>query len=174
MAFIDVRKAYDSMDRAQLWAFLRTIGVSEAFISLLQSLYHDNVRRIMWKGRLTAPFLATKGLRQGCPLSPVLFAIFVVHVPATLDDHCAGVKLTRSKISNLFYADDIVLEECDCVGMLHALSTLIQAFKECGLSLNYSKSLVLHVAPGEPVAFSWRVLGGEGHREGVIEEGPFY
>ena len=174
MAFIDVRKAYDTVDRAKLWAVLKTLGVSDAFISLLKSLYRDNIRRIKWRGKLTPPFLATKGLRQGCPLSPVLFALFVAHIPADLDSRCNGIKVGNTKITNLFYADDIVLLERGRTGMSRSILRLTQSLKGCGLRLNFAKSLIVHVTPRGVISYSWSMFTDDGKIEGTINEGPTY
>ena len=48
-------------------------------------------------------------MRQGCPLSPLLFALYVSRIPSVLDERCQGVVVAGTQFSNLWYADDLVL-----------------------------------------------------------------
>ena len=84
MCFIDLQKAYDSVDRELLWEVLRRFGVPDRMLSVIRQ-FHDGMRaRVRTDdGELSEWFDVTQGLRQGCVLSPLLFNIFfaaVLHV----------------------------------------------------------------------------------------------
>ena len=81
MCFVDLQKAYDSVDRELLWKVLARAGVPSAMIDVIRQ-FHDGMRtRVrMDDGELSEWFEVTQGLQQGCVLSPLLFNIFFAAV----------------------------------------------------------------------------------------------
>ena len=63
VTFIDLRKAYDSVPRAPLWAALGKLGIPEPIITLIKS-FHQGMTEL--DGRLLDPFPVANGLRQEC------------------------------------------------------------------------------------------------------------
>ena len=61
------------------------------------------------KGGLSEPVYFTQGVKQGCSLSPMLFALFVASLGVALDDTKLGVKLKEKALTALFFADDLSL-----------------------------------------------------------------
>ena len=80
-AFLDLRKAYDSVDRETLWKKLEAIGPDRQSTDFLRNLYRNNTKRIRVGNEITNTIEVTKGVRQGCPLSSILFALFINRVP---------------------------------------------------------------------------------------------
>jgi hypothetical protein len=72
-AFIDFKKAYDSVDRDMLWTKLEDCGVSGKMLKAVKSLYKSVSACVRINGHLTEWFEVRSGLRQGCSLSPILF-----------------------------------------------------------------------------------------------------
>ena len=87
VCFIDLTKAYDSVDRTLLWTVLARFGVPPNIISVIRQ-FHDGMRACV---RLDDSaclrwFAVEQGLRQGCVLAPLLFNIFfaaVINVAST-------------------------------------------------------------------------------------------
>ena len=79
--FIDLTKAYDSVDRTLLWTVLARFGVPHNMISVICQI-HDGMRACVWlHDRVCSEwFAAEQGLRQGCVLAPLLFNIFFAAV----------------------------------------------------------------------------------------------
>ena len=77
VAFIDFRKAYDTVDRQILWDVLMKSGVSGRMCKVIQSMYETVQACVMSgsgsEGGLSDYFCCLQGLKQGCILSPVLF-----------------------------------------------------------------------------------------------------
>ena len=77
MCFIDLQKAYDSVDRELLWVVLARFGVPEKMLTVIRQFHEgmrgrvrtDHSERSEWFG-------VTQGLRPRCVLSPLLFNIF--------------------------------------------------------------------------------------------------
>jgi len=174
LAFIDVRKAYDTVNRAILWKKLGNMGISKAFVGLLQSLYRDTKRSIEWKSYITPAFATNTGLRQGCPLSPLLFALYVAHVPAAIDKVEAGATIGDLKFSNLFYADDIVLMAENKPSMRRSVGVVYDELGDLGLEINFKKSKVIRMGPGSLMPCDWAIADDSGQILGVIEESSQY
>lgn len=75
VASLDIEKAFNTVEWPFLWEVLRRMGFPLVFISWLQVLYRKPMSAGKLGGQLSAPFQLYRGTRQGCPLSPVLFAI---------------------------------------------------------------------------------------------------
>ena len=146
LCFVDIEKAYDHVNRDILWSRLQEEGVPMGLISLITLLYRATTRQVEWEGWPTEPFPSFKGLRQGCPLSPILFAIYIARVSVALDGRHQGVMVGRARITHLFFADDMVLISRTpaelqlsleiLTGTLHTLELKLNAAKQksCGLA----------------------------------------
>lgn len=74
---LDQEKAYDKIDHTYLWATLRKYGLPEPFITNVKHLYANATTQVMINGHLSAPFKVVRGVRQGDPLSCLLFIIAI-------------------------------------------------------------------------------------------------
>ena len=76
VCFIDLTKAYDSVDRTLLWTVLARFGVPQRMISVIRQ-FHDGMRAcVRLDGDVCSGWFAVEqGLRQGCVLAPLLFNI---------------------------------------------------------------------------------------------------
>ena len=77
LCFIDLQKAYDSVDRTLLWQVLARFGTPPKMIEVIRQ-FHDGMRACVRSddGRCSEWFEVAQGLRQGCVLPPLLFNVF--------------------------------------------------------------------------------------------------
>jgi hypothetical protein len=78
-ASIDLKKAFDSVDRDKLWTtcIMSSKGIPTLLISTIQTIYMKNIIRInAVNGISEYSRVITQGVRQDCPLSPVLFNLY--------------------------------------------------------------------------------------------------
>ena len=111
--FLDFAKAYDSVPRHLLWHILQQIGVPSRFLGAVQSMYNNVTCRVGIGGVLGECFESCWGVKQGCPLSPTLFGVFIDRFYFILMHHTEGrvgpALRSGRRIPSLFYADDGLL-----------------------------------------------------------------
>lgn len=76
-----------------IWSILRELGLGDANCELLQVLQADMTSEVEWQGHTTAPVPVRWWLRQGCPLSPLLFMVHVEGVTESLEASGTGFSL---------------------------------------------------------------------------------
>ena len=102
--FVDLAKAYDSVNRVLLWEVLARFGVPPRMIKVIR-MFHDGMRaRVQLDdGDLSAWFNVCQGLRQGCVLLPLFLNIFFAAVIIVVLQRFAEDPLI---VSDLVYLDD--------------------------------------------------------------------
>ena len=105
--FVDYRQAYDSVHRPSLWTILRHFNLPQKLIRLIKECYVSSRGRVKVGGELTDPFDVESGLRQGCPLSCMLFNIALEWVMRRTPQSHDALALTNGlELDRLAYADD--------------------------------------------------------------------
>ena len=109
--FIDLRKAYDSIDHKKLFNHLRKLGLNGKLIDLVENFYEKTKCAIKIKGKITNFFKFGKGVRQGCPLSCLLFNLYINDLIPILDRVSdSSICLSENDpINVLMYADDLIV-----------------------------------------------------------------
>ena len=110
----------------------------------------------------TPPFSLPVGLREGCPLSPLLFALFIADAPRRLREIELGssVRLAEYDLRSLFFADDAALVAATVPDLQRLVDRFTSYMREKWISINPAKS-------------EWIVLGAnEGYRVVPMEGLP--
>ena len=109
-ASIDLMKAFDKVWRPALFHKMRAWGIPPKFVSAIENLYANPAGILKWDSVTTDPLNMPTGLKQGCVLSPLLFAIYIADLPRLLQRECCrGASLGHLFVSILSYADDLIL-----------------------------------------------------------------
>ena len=137
LAFLDISKAYDSVNRELLWRKLSSLGIGGEYLNTLKSLYTDDSVDCMVNGILTRPIFLRRGLRQGCALSPILFALYISDVGNDINVSQLGFKVGQVCVSGLLFADDLVLVG-QTAGGLQSLLNLVKK-----LTISQDKSQII-------------------------------
>jgi len=119
---------------------LFSVGVSSNFINVLRGLFSLTSAAVSWEGERTDFFNVHVGVRQGCPMSPLLFSLFINDVVEELE---GGVKVGEVKIKALLYADDIVLVSDSVTGLQLNINHFARYCERWSLRVNLSKSKVM-------------------------------
>ena len=163
LAFIDLAKAYDSVQRDRLWMVLEYIGVRGPFLAAVQSLYADVRMTVQLPSGPSRPFACRRGVRQGCPLSPTLFTLFFDLLAGYLREDVLptarqlkldeGVPIGREHYEGrramraLFFADDVVLIARSRAGLQALVSRLELFCRQWALDVNLTKTQAMIVRP---------------------------
>lgn len=141
-------KAFDSIEWNYLCGCLGRYGFGPNFIKWVKLLYQNPTATVVANGWPSQKFDLGRGTRQGCPLSPLLYALAAEPLAISIraDPEIVGLKLgpLTEKIS--MYADDTLLYLADPGHSLHnALQTIEQFGKFSGLKINWEKSQILPI-----------------------------
>ena len=109
MCFIDLKKAFDRIWHDALFEKMASWGIPKKLINVVRSLYTDSKSFIQWDNLLSDFMSSDMGVKQGCVLSPLLFALFIANLPHILKRNCIGARLGDVFVPCLFFADDLVL-----------------------------------------------------------------
>ena len=110
--FLDIAKAYPSVWRGGLWKRLLELGVRGRMWRVLRSLYSKYEVGVRVGGTVDEWYEEFVGVREGCVVSPLLFAIYINEIAReVLEKGGGGVGMGEGRVSILMFADDIVIVE---------------------------------------------------------------
>ena len=152
LAFVDYKKAFDSVDRSILFFKLAKFGISGRMYKAISSLYSNPQARVVLDDFATEYFDCPIGVEQGDCLSPTLFSIFINDLALELKNVNIGINLDienqfqfGSLLNVLLYADDIVCiaeSETDLQELVFIVELWCKKFR---LEVNLTKTNILHV-----------------------------
>ena len=146
-AFIDLKKAFDFVDRDMLLYKLIMKGIDGKMYNSLKSVYASSESCIRLNDRHTDWFQCSKGAKQGDNISPTMFAIFINDLVCEINDLNLGISMGDRRISLLLYADDIVFTASSEKDLQSMLNKLAEWCKKWRVLINYSKSKCMHFRP---------------------------
>ncbi len=145
ICLIDFQKAFDSVSWSFLYKTLDALNFGENLQRWVKLLYNNTSSCVTNNGYSSAFFSVERGVRQGCPVSPLLFIIVAEMLSQKIrgDNSIKGiiVQETEFKISQL--ADDTTLFVGDTVSLNNVFILLDKFSLVSGLCLNRKKTQVL-------------------------------
>src|SRR6218665_2845393 len=145
--FVDFRKACDSVHRESIWKILKTYGVPTKIIDLIKNFYEDSLCAVRCRGELGEWFRVVSGVRQGCVLSPLIFAIVVDWIMSrATGENTFGLKWTEGeRLTDLDFADDIALLDNTWDGIKQLTERVQTEAAKVGLPINPDKTKVMKI-----------------------------
>lgn len=141
--FADLTAAFDKVNREKLSKIMVERGISKVLRTRIDEIYKETRNRIRVNGKLMEK-VWTRGLRQGCPLSPILFSLYTADLEEKLRrKQAGGVVIRREKIWSLAYADDLVLLAMSAQELKEMMGSLKKYLEKKDLNLNAEKSKML-------------------------------
>lgn len=140
-AFIDYEKAFDTINHGALSYKLIDVGISSKMHNILKSLYKKVSSCIKANSNISDFFEISLGLKQGEPLSPLLFILFVNDVSSNLDfNSLTENDLNQLCIFMILFADDMVIFTTDPKSLQCQLDSLYLYAVKWVLKINISKT----------------------------------
>lgn len=145
---LDAEKAFDRVEWNYLFYTLGRFGFGEKFISWVRLLYASPLASVRTNNVQSEYFRLYRSTRQGCPLSPLLFAIAMEPLSVALrtNPRITGISRHGVELKVSLYADDLLLYVSNLpVSVPAALDTLDSFGRISGYKLNLSKSEIFPV-----------------------------
>ena len=153
--FVDFKKAYDTVPRDMLWTKLQRLGVHGWFLDGIKALYAEVPMAVKTAQGLTCTFDSVMGVKQGCPLSPTLFGLYLDDLEDAMraKQHLLDApSLDGLRLLALLYADDLALGSTSLAGLQAQLDVLHDYARRWGLTVNVEKTkAVIFRAASTPV-----------------------
>lgn len=150
VCFVDFQKAYDTVPRDQLWGKLERMGIKGFVLNAIRAMYADVPVSVKTPQGLTPTFQSLMGVKQGCPLSPTLFGLYIDDFEQVVLERTVGLFLPGlggSPAPPLFYADDLALMSLTGEGLQRQLHILEAYADRWGLTVNIKKTKVVVFSP---------------------------
>ncbi|XP_041436080.1 uncharacterized protein fam189a2.S isoform X1 [Xenopus laevis] len=150
---LDTVKAFDTVQWQYLWEVLTQYKLGPKLQKWIQLLYAHPRAKVLVNGQISDSIYLGRGTRQGCPLSPLLFALAIeplaIRIRANEDIQGLCVGNLIEKIS--LYADDMLVYLANSGAALENLLATISEFGQySGLKINRTKSVVFPIDPLPP------------------------
>ena len=143
-AFIDFKRAFDSVYRNGLWYKLIKSGVNGKLLSLIRSMYTEVKSCVRHLNTLSDLFDCNVGLMQGEICSPLLFALFISDIENSLQENIhAGITLDQLSLYLILFADDAVIFSDTPEGLQMSLNKLQNYCETWNLTVNVDKTKIM-------------------------------
>jgi endonuclease/exonuclease/phosphatase family metal-dependent hydrolase len=165
IVFIDLVKAFDSVDRYGLWRILAKLGCPRKVVKLIEAFHDGMEAKVVSHGSESSSFPVSNGVKQGCVLAPTLFSIlFTCMLNDAFKDLQSGIRIqfrtsggifnlrrlqAKSKVSatlvrELLFADDCAVCAHSFEDMQLIMNRFSQSAVRFGLTISLKKTQALY------------------------------
>lgn len=147
---IDFEKAFDRVKWTFVYDVLRAMNFGSTWIAWIQKFFASSYISVLVNGSPTTEFQPSRGLRQGDPLSPLLFnlvgeALSCMIKTGARENLFRGITLKEGSVqmTHLQFADDVILFLNDDYSSILGIKRILQCFQVIsGMKVNFTKSQV--------------------------------
>lgn len=147
---LDAEKAFDRVEWDYLLCALSRFGFGTKFVSLIKLLYACPQASVQTNDNRSDYFTLSRSCRQGCPLSPLLFALAIEPLAISLrtEKLYSGIYRAGGEHKVSLYADDLLLFISNPIKSLPIIMSTLEKFGAIsGYKLNLSKSILFKISP---------------------------
>ena len=141
LCFLDLRKAYDLVSHELLLKKLKNKGLGNKFINFIGNMYSNTKMQVRCDNMLSNSFEYQRGVRQGCPTSPLLFNIFIDDLLDNIEP--VEVEGLECGLRGLMFADDTVVVAKDYNDLKDKLKLIEEWMKNNLMEVNPAKSGIM-------------------------------
>nr|VZI13244.1 unnamed protein product [Spirometra erinaceieuropaei] len=167
-AFVDLTKAFDTVNREGLRKIMQKFGCPERFTQMVRQLHDGMMARVTDNGAVSEAFAVTNGVKQGCVLAPTLFSLMFsamlmdayrderpgIRIAYSTDGHLLNQRrmhfqsrVSTTTVHELLFADDCALNTTSEEEMQRGMDLVSAACENFGLVINPQKTVVMHQPP---------------------------
>lgn len=154
--------AFDTVSRKTVVEAVKGRGVREGLVERIEEVLRETRCKVRIGGEEGEGFWTVRGVRQGCPMSPILFNLVLADLEEELRKvKWRGTRIGEERVYSLLYADDMVLiaeKEEEMKSMLERLEGYID---RKGLEINVEKTKIVRFnrGRGRRKRIRWRWKG---------------
>nr|VZI20073.1 unnamed protein product [Spirometra erinaceieuropaei] len=166
--FVDLTKAFDTVNREGLWKIMQEFGCPKRFTQMVRQLHDGMMARVTDNGAVSEAFAVTNGVKQGCVLAPTLFSLMFsamlmdayrderpgIHIAYRTDGHLLNQRrmhfeshVSTTTVHELLFAEDCALNTTSEEEMQRSMDLFSAAFENFGLVINTQKTVVVENFP---------------------------
>jgi hypothetical protein len=108
---IDAGKAFDKIQHHFMIKALSKLGIEGMYLNIVKPIYNKPTANIILNGEKLKPFPVKSGMRQGCPLSLLLFNIVLEFLARAIkqEEEIKGIQIGKETVEIPLFADDMIL-----------------------------------------------------------------
>jgi hypothetical protein len=160
--FVDLKKAFDSVNRDAMWLVFKKYGIPNHFINLLKSLHVGMQVVVEFDGKHSPPFTVNSGVKQGCVIAPTGFGLYFdkpmrivkesvkdlgIPIEYKLNGKLRNARITskdgRNNVAFLLFADDGAIPELRTKVLGKASENTFSTCSTFGLTVNAKKTVTM-------------------------------
>ncbi|KAL8620402.1 hypothetical protein ACOMHN_055483 [Nucella lapillus] len=145
VAFLDLAKAFDTVSHDLVRKGMKRFGIPDFLVNVVADMYEGAITTFTVTGGQTEPIAIGSGVKQGDPLSPILFDMALDPLLCLLETEGEPWKIGRTNLTAMGYADDTAVMSRSRAGLETNLELVDSFCQQVGLKLNVRKSFVFHL-----------------------------
>ncbi|KAL1447281.1 hypothetical protein WDU94_008893 [Cyamophila willieti] len=166
IAFIDISKAFDSVNRDMLFKILEIVKCPPNTLQILKSFYDRTSSTVKIENCESPSFDIISGVRQGCVIAPLLFILYMQAITQNVTKNGVGgikikyrtdtdmisrrnlaakTKVNEQNIVDLMFADDCALLAKNAAQLQELVNLFVAESKKFGLNVNESKTEIMFI-----------------------------
>jgi hypothetical protein len=108
---IDAEKAFHKIQHHYMIKSLRKLGTEAMYLNIVKAIYEKPIANIILNGEKLKHFPLKSGMRQGCPLSPLLFSIVLEFLVRAIrqEEEIKGIQIGKETVKISLFADNMIL-----------------------------------------------------------------
>ena len=160
ICFVDFEKAFDRVNWVKMMSALKSLGIDWRDRGLIRDLYIRQEVVIRVADGDSEPGIIGRGVRQGCPLSPLLFSIYAESMmKEAMEGSEDGIKVGGQLITDVRFADDQGMVDNTEEGLQRTMDRLSKTAKEYDMKINVKKTKTMVVSKKGGVKINIKVDG---------------
>jgi hypothetical protein len=158
---IGAEKAFDKIQHHFMIKALRKLGIEGRYLNNVKVIYDKPTASIILNGEKLKPFPLKSGMKQGCPLSPLLFNIVLEFLARAIrqEEEIKGIQIDKETVKISLFADDMILYLKDPKNSTQKLLDTINSYRKvAGYKIKLQKSLAFLYTNNEQTEKEYRKI----------------